>query len=132
MWTIILAAASLAVSTISLAVSLRIDGKRHRTLMFTEYTKRFQEIILHLYSDPQNKSAYHRLYFDLCSEEYYLKSTKQLPDNIWNKWVYGLKLMMKNESFRASWKVESVNYDNQKEFIRFFDNTISQSNLNQY
>lgn len=113
-------------------MSLRIDGKRHRTLMFTEYTKRFQEIILHLYSDPQNKSAYHRLYFDLCSEEYYLKSTKQLPDNIWNKWVYGMKLMMKNESFRASRKVESVNYDNQKEFIRFFDNIINQSNLNQY
>ena len=132
MWTIILAAASLAVSIISLVVSLRIDGKRHRTLMFTEYTKRFQEIILHLYSDPQNKSAYHRLYFDLCSEEYYLKSTKQLPNDIWDKWVYGMKLVMKHESLRASWKVESVNYDNQKEFRRFFDNIINRPNLNQY
>lgn len=131
-WTVFIAALSFIFSVVSLIITLSIDAKRNRALLFTEYAKRYQDIVLHLYSDPQNKGAYHRLYFDLCSEEYYLHSKNLLPKDIWGKWEYGMKLMLKKEPLRNSWKMNSVYYDQQPEFKKFFGDIIQQSINNQY
>ena len=60
--------------------------------LFSEYTHRYHDIIHYWPEDIFNGTAelndrttkYLRLYFDLCSEEYYLSRQKDLlPDDVW-------------------------------------------------
>lgn len=124
----VIAFSALLVSVASLVVSWYVSNKTSRLSVFSEYTRRFQDIVLHLYSDPNNKEVYHKLYFDLCSEEYYLR--KQLPRGIWNNWEQGMKRMMENEDIRASWEKQKFNYNMQEEFMMFFLEEITQSKTN--
>ncbi len=71
----IIAIFALIVSSVSLVVSWHTSNRHSRLSVFSEYTRRYQDIVLRLYSDPSNKEVYHKLYFDLCSEEYYLRKT---------------------------------------------------------
>lgn len=121
----IIAIFALIVSSVSLVVSWHTSNRHSRLSVFSEYTRRYQDIVLRLYSDPSNKEVYHKLYFDLCSEEYYLR--KQLPHGIWNNWEQGMKRMMENEDIRASWEKQKYDYNMQEGFMKFFLEEITQS-----
>lgn len=61
--------------------------KQYEFQFFAEYTKRYQDLILQMPKDIDTSSIYNkdidvymRLYFDLCSEEYYLHSEGVIDD----------------------------------------------------
>jgi len=99
-------------------------NKHLKLHFFSEYTKRFQEIMLNL---PENimhddfeieklsrgeyskTMRYLRSYFDLCSEEFDLWMTGNIEERIWKNWEEGIKSKMSNKTFIMAWK--KSNYD---------------------
>jgi len=62
-----------------------------------------------------------QLYFDLCSEEFYLHNQGVIDDHVWNLWVEGMKAAMIKQNFQAAWKYLAQLYDDQN-FIHFMNN----------
>ena len=101
--------------------------KQSRMSLFAEYTRRYQDIIIRMpesvylgHFDTKNTEVvgFMRLYFDLCSEEYWLNEEKMLPERTWDIWVEGMHTTLKQKSFREAWKYLSGHYD--EDFARFF------------
>ncbi len=123
----IVAIFALVVSVISLVISWYTGSKYLKLVVFNEFTRRFQEISKDLYLNPSN-TAYHKLFFDLCCEEYYLKTKKQLPAGIWDSWVYEMKRIIKNNVYiQNSWDTEQSSYNKQEDFKIFFEEIVTQS-----
>lgn len=116
----ILSVIAIIISIGSVIVTWRIDVRQRQLSFFSEYTKRHQDIMIHLNGDESNKEAFHRLYFDLCSEEFYLHTNKYIPKDIWNRWVYGMKLTVKANDIKGAWIKDEVHYDKYPEFKKFF------------
>ena len=83
---------------------------------FSDYTKRYQEIILHFpenineqtfdfSSDPEkNKTMrYMRAYFDLTFEEWYLNQRKLIDVKTWKVWEGGIKTALTKTAFINAW-----------------------------
>ena len=64
-----------------------------------------------------------RLYFDLCSEEFYLRSQGVIDDEAWMLWIEGMKMAMKREKFKTAWKSMSAYYHDQS-FVKFMHHQI--------
>jgi len=76
--------------------------------MFSEYTRRIQDIIINL-PDPVNNPdfnlsdlgneqrnaalKYFRVYFNLCAEEYYLYKEGKVDKHIWRTWSQGHRII---------------------------------------
>ncbi len=101
--------------------------------IFTDYTKRYSEIVQKL-PDNINYDSFKlkdendtkkdkimrlgRAYFDLCAEEYYLYSKKKIDDDTWKLWYKGIKYTFKLKGFKEIWEVIKIEgYDS--EFIHF-------------
>lgn len=123
----IIALLALLVSVTSLVLSWRTSNKRTEMYGFYEFTKRFQEIELKLYSHPEDE-IYHKLYFDLCCEEYYMHTNDNLPQGIWDSWKSEMELIMGKENIQKSWQKLKDNYD--EKFKEFFEKIIVQSITN--
>lgn len=85
---------------------------------FAEYTKRYQDLMLSMPKDLDTSSifnkdvdTYMRLYFDLCSEEYYLHSQGVIDNFVWGLWTEGIKTAMNKEKYQAAWKLLGDYYD---------------------
>lgn len=128
--TIIISGIALLVSIYSAVVSYMTEQRQTQLSFFSEYTKRYQDIMLHLYSNNENNSQYYRLYFDLCSEEYYLYTHKYLPKDIWKMWVDGMKLEFKLRDMHTAWISNSQYYD--KDFCVFMRKIMDDSKTNNY
>ncbi len=123
----IVAIFALVVSVISLVLSWRTSSRYSQMVVFNEYTRRFQEIVVKLYTNPKDP-AYHKLYFDLCCLEYILLENNLLPPKIWDSWVCEMKQIIKNNSYiQDSWDTQQSAYDNQKDFKKFFEEIVAQS-----
>jgi hypothetical protein len=100
-----------------LAVFLALRGVRNQLWlqMFSEYTRRYGEIVKSLPSEsrrPDGDFAFDRLdeakreeventvraYLNLCAEEYYLHERGQVDDETWKIWRKGMV-----ETFRLPW-----------------------------
>lgn len=121
----IIAIIALALSGYSICISKRTAQKQLQMNFFKEYTRRYQEITIGLLSDQQNEISYQKLYIDLCSEEFYLKSQGYLPQEVWDIWYEGMRLAVKVESLQTAWKKFGGNYS--AEFSTFFGNLIKES-----
>ncbi len=102
---------------------------------FADYTKRYQDIIWHLpssiYDDDFSLSSLDikerehikkaiLLYFDLCSEEYYLHENKKIDDAVWAEWEEGIMFNMSKPAFNGIWKKKLSNssyYTKFKEYL---------------
>jgi hypothetical protein len=126
--TLIISGLALIFSVYSAFISYKTQQRQTQLSFFSEYTRRYQDIMLHLCDD--NSEVYFRLYFDLCSEEFYLHEHKYLPDEVWDMWEDGMKIMAKNHSFETAWTNASQFYDS--EFNRFFNKIINESKSNNY
>lgn len=124
--TIVFSVLALIVSIVSIVCSYRTVRKSLQMSLFKEYTRRYQEITMGLMTDKENEVKYQRLYIDLCSEEYYLNEKGCLPKDVWEMWVDGMNLVVKEESLKTAWKQYSVFYNS--DFGKFFDNLIKESN----
>ena len=125
--TILIAIGSFIFGICNYSAMKKFKQKTLQISLFSEYTKRYQDIMLHLYSDMENKD-YIRLYLDLCSEEYYLYKQDCLPKDVWKMWLDGMKLMMKLPTFKAEWKSHAQHYN--QDFIRFFNHEVLSQNNN--
>ena len=88
---------------------------------FAEYTKRYQDLVLKM--SERNYDTYMRLYFDLCSEEYYLHSQGVIDDFVWGLWTEGIKIEMNKQEYKTAWKALGGYYDD-RSFISFMSDLI--------
>ena len=95
---------------------------------FTEYTRRYQELMLNMPKDIDTSSIYNkdidiymRLYFDLCSEEYYLHSEGVIDNKVWGLWVDGISTAMNKQKYKTAWILLGSYYDDEN-FVHFMNN----------
>ena len=100
--------------------------KQSQETFFAEYTKRYQDIILHLPDNEKNIQwiKYVRLYFDLCSEEYHLHEIGLINEKVWQLWVDGMRDDVKRQSFRNAWIHPLGQNYNDKGFVNFMNHEI--------
>ncbi|MDE5566955.1 MAG: hypothetical protein K2J12_00800 [Muribaculaceae bacterium] len=135
--TLILSVISIGVSIYAFVNSFRQKNEHHKTLLFCDYTRRYQDIILampdSLYKGDATVSdmeiiRHMRLYFDLCSEEYYLRQKGYIPDDIWKFWVDGMRLKFKDKVYHDAWLTLENDYN--IKFRSFINNHILAVNIN--
>jgi hypothetical protein len=115
---------------------LKVQNAQIRTDLFAEYTKRYQEIMLHLPLDIEKddfelnkcKKAeidqtirYIRVYFDLSAEEYFLHENGKIEEKVWQEWLQGMKYLINKPSFIRIWDEYYCNteyYSSFKDFVK--------------
>lgn len=133
----IIASTGLLIAAVTLIFQMRSSTRQAQLQNFVEYTRRYQEILLNLpteisHSDydlnaqdktqKQNILRYLRAYFDLCSEEYWLKSHDYFQKDIWQLWLNAMKSKMQKRAFKDAWHMfrkDIYHYD--KKFVGFID-----------
>jgi len=137
---------STAILVISIIIAYYFSSKTLKEIknqmwisIFSEYTKRYSEIIRELpniASNPNlsalNKSSKQdtnkimglmRAYFDLCSEEYYLHRTGRIDSKTWSLWEKGLVYTVRLPTFVDAWKsIKREGYE--KAFVDYIDRII--------
>ena len=86
--------------------------------LFSDYTKRYQDIILHFPEDVNSRDfvlagrkdyeqtmRYMRTYEDLCYEEWHLHTRKLIDDDIWKDWKSGIETAFSKPAFQQAWQV---------------------------
>lgn len=123
MITAIVAIASLVgtsvLAIITLACESRENRKLHKLTIFSEYTKRYNEIMFKMPEEVFSKDAkltketrkYARLYFNLCSEEYYLFEHKLVNEEIWSNWDTGIATRMLSPTLQKEWECLQEEYN---------------------
>lgn len=99
-----------------------INLKQFQMSMFTEYTRRYQEIKFKLIQEKENLSPYYEMYTNLCGEEYYMHINNCLPSDVWDMWVAGMKCIMNCEEYKTEWKRIANEYND--DFVQFIDKQI--------
>ena len=126
----------------ALLFTVRNFQKQLQLNFFAEYTKRYQEIILNfpesinesdfnfdkLNDEERSKTLrYMRVYFDLCSEEYFLWKSKHIDDKTWKEWESGIKYAFSKTAFREGWKRITMDTIYYKEFSSFVNSCINEN-----
>ena len=136
---------ALVISVLTIAITIwnvsrtnQLTMKNHQTIIFSEYTRRYQDILLRMPDSmflhkgnltlTPDVCKYLTIYFDLCSEEFHLHKNGDIPDDIWENWVEGMRITMKPPIYRTGWKLLSSTYN--EDFIHFMHQKIfSNSNI---
>ncbi len=105
---------------IFVVLQLRSLRKQINLQNYSDYTKRYQEIILNfpenvnspdfklssLNKDSRDKTMrYMRAYFDLCFEEWDLNNRRLIDKSSWKVWEGGIKTALSKTAFKQAWKV---------------------------
>lgn len=121
----------LLVAVIAIVFSLWQDNRQRRFRFFIEYTRRYQELVIYTPINLEELTLNHekvktcmRLYFDLCSEEFYMHSHGVIKNDVWNLWVDGMRISMHHPTYKAAWELFKSQYDS-KEFIHFMNKLAS-------
>lgn len=150
-WRIAVSVMGIAVSVVSLLISVAFlwftvssFKKQLQLNFFADYTKRYQEIILNfpesinaknfqidnLDAEIKNKTLrYMRVYFDLCSEEYYLWTKRKIDNDTWKEWESGIKFAFSKPAFKQAWEVVQLDTNYYEEFAKFVNSAISSKNI---
>ena len=120
---------------------LRYLSRQIKLQSFTDYTKRYQEIVLHLpedinehgfvlrdHKDYQQTMRYMRAYFDLSYEEWFLSGRKLIDARFWRVWRVGIKTAMARPAFQQAWKIIKKDSRFGDEFGEFIDGIARQPN----
>jgi hypothetical protein len=101
---------------------------------FASYTDRYQKIMLNLpiaiesqnfdlnalNTDQKEQTLrWLRAYFDLCSEEYYLRENGLVADKVWKLWKAGMSASIRKPAYRQGWEILQTNQYYSKEFDEF-------------
>ena len=131
---LVLSLLSVGISIYTFHNSRKTENNKHKTLLFCDYTRRYQEIILAMPASLTNSNArstdpdimrHMRLYFDLCSEEFYLHDKGYFPEEIWNFWVAGMRDNLRTRIYHNSWLLLAQYYN--APFCSFMNNQILNS-----
>lgn len=119
--------------------SLITQNEQTKHMFFSDYTKRYQEIILNFPENINDKNfdygsldekvynktmRYMRVYFDLCSEEYFLNKKRYIDKEVWEEWKDGMKVAFNNKAFKTAWKKVTEHSIFYKEFKNFVNNEL--------
>lgn len=104
--------------------------RQYEFQFFAEYTKRYQDLMLKMPADLDTSSVfnrdvdiYMRLYFDLCSEEYYLHTKGVIDDVVWGLWTEGIQTALKKKKYKVAWELLGEYY-NDNSFKSYMSNLI--------
>lgn len=127
----------------SLKSQLDIQNNQQKIQVFSEYTKRYQEIIADfpenineqrfdfnslVPTDCQSTMRKMRQYFDLCFEEWYLHSEGLLDASFWDLWSGGMTTALSKPAFASAWgEVKATSVYGEK-FEKFIDKKINSVN----
>ena len=103
-------------------VAHRSSKQQMQISMFAEFTRRYQEIMLHIRKNDNDKKHYQTLYIDLCSEEFFMHNAGYLPKGVWRLWKEGMTHEIK-DSYLGIWKKDKENYN--PDFQVFFDEIVA-------
>jgi hypothetical protein len=113
----------LAAAAVAAIWQLRKLAEQARLTVFTAYTQRYSNIMAEIPESafdpinsilsakdltPEIRNKYlssMRLFFNLCSEEFYLHQQKLLDEKVWVLWRKGLEYHMRFPSYQDAWKV---------------------------
>ncbi|MCG7970003.1 MAG: hypothetical protein JBO36_05035 [Candidatus Thiodiazotropha taylori] len=122
------------VAILGLRNSINQFRKQLQLTVFTDYTKRYQEIILNfpeeinrddfdfdkLDTEKRDKTLrYMRAYFDLCSEEYFLHSKGDIDEATWNEWRSGMRFAFSKSAFKKGWEIVNLDTMYYPDFFKF-------------
>ena len=127
-----------AVVVAAIAIVAAVIGVRDqlRTFVFVEYTGRYSKIMQELPFDARRPGsslaalpsdqrlaalAVFREYFNMCSEEMWLKSSGRIDIGTWNVWRLGMKEVARAPASREAWGELANEYRYFDEFSRFMD-----------
>jgi hypothetical protein len=101
---------------------------------FSDYTKRYQSIILHFpedvnvsdfvlkgRADYDQTMRYMRAYFDLSFEEWDLHRNKLIDLKIWSVWRSGIATALSKPSFQQAWQIVKADTRFGPDFEAFMD-----------
>ena len=131
---------SIIIPTIGLIITIRQFNKQQKIKLSADYTKRYQDIILHFpenindkgFTPDQDKKwdttlRHMRVYFDLCYEEYSLK--KDIGRRHWEDWQHGIKSACSKPAFQLAWhKIQQDTHYSQN-YINWIDSFITNNAL---
>lgn len=124
---------------------LAAQNKQLITQQFSEYTKRYQDIIVNfpeninestfkielLEDELRNKLMRHmRLYFDLCFEEWLLNEKNLIDQVIWFVWKDGIATALSKPAFIQAWHKILLDTKYGIDFENFVKSIIPQSYAN--
>lgn len=130
-----------SITAIALWFTVRSFQKQLQLNFFSEYTKRYQEITLNLPEsinrddfdydslgpEVRDKTLrYMRAYFDLCSEEYFLKRKNHIDDETWKEWKTGMEFAFSKTAFREAWKLLQLDTIYYGDFTNFVSESMPQ------
>lgn len=131
---------ALLVALFAIFMQSRATEKQLKLQSFSDYTKRYQEIILNFpesinegtfsldglaSKDLRDKTLrYMRAYFDLCYEEYILHKRRAIDATIWDDWKSGMTFAFSKPAFSQAWAIISRDTDFGSEFNDFVDRSI--------
>lgn len=116
--TVIISLSALIMAIYNLFFQIKSFQKQLKLNFFSDYTKRYQYIISNLPSNIDKETfdyqklsedkkdevlRYMRVYFDLCSEEYFLYKRDYIDSHVWEIWKEGITDNFKYNSFREAW-----------------------------
>ena len=120
-------------AAITIIVTCMIHIKQDRLSLFVEYTKRYQEIMLHFPSDcnldfskiPDEEKdeilRYMRAYLDLCSEELHLYKVHKISKRVWKEWASGIDSTLQNDFFRNCWNEIKAFFHDYEDFNKWIN-----------
>ena len=96
----------------------KLAKRQYEFQFFADYTKRYQDLILKMPANLDTTSVlnrdidiYMRLYFDLCSEEYYLHTKGFIDSVVWGLWTEGIQMALKKKYYKIAWELLAENYN---------------------
>ncbi len=131
----------LLLTTATVVITIRQFRKQLQLNFFSDYTKRYQQIILgfpegindknfRISEQPADQRAHTlrhmRAYFDLCSEEYYLKIQGHIDKDMWKEWESGIRFALSKPAFQEAWHTLHQDTTYYKEFAGFVAAAIQQ------
>lgn len=123
------------ITALALLFTIHSFKKQLQLNFFGEYTRRYQEIILNLPetinqpdfnfdaldSSSRDKALrYMRAYFDLCSEEYFLRRSGHIGSKTWKEWKAGMEFAFSKTAFQDAWDIlrkDTIYYGEFSEFV---------------
>ena len=131
------------ITAVALWFTVRSFQKQLQLSFFSEYTRRYQEIILN-FPESINKESfnydslsvevkdktlrYMRAYFDLCSEEYFLKRKKNIDDETWKEWRTGMEFAFSKPAFKLAWEILELDTIYYGEFSKLVNESMLKTN----
>ena len=122
---------------------LRQLSRQIKLQRFSDYTKRYQDIVLNLpgdiyahefvlkgRKDGEKIMRYMRAYFDLSYEGWFLRGQKLIGSKFWRIWRVGMKTAMSKPAFQQAWEIIKADGRFGSHFENFIDGIAHDSSAN--